>query len=507
MADSIEPAAPKKALSWTQVWQLPVLLVGVSLLGVGLYLAAPRVIPPDYHGMLDTVQEYLRAENIEEASGRLNTMSDRGIIHEDDGTRGRYYQYLGDHDWLVYADLYPVAVDTDTARAQLKKIVEAYERSEELGRSLDGLSMKRWAEALVLLGREDAALAVVDRIDAKHADARYDMIRSLIEKYRADGDPKAFARMLDHLEQALRTEKNKTKRLKQRQWIAELRARHYLDVDDPQRAIDYINREMQRLRSAGAEDAPGLLVLLGQAYQAVADFENARRLYSVVQQMVVDSDPLNGRVLTGMAQIELAVGGEGFEERAHVLFSRAAKEHPTGEAYLDALIGRAHVEAMQRRVNESTDHFRLVIAHLMNDAAAWDPRRDEVTDKIASHVGRSIDLGLQDDALDYLELLLPLYDNGKALPGDQILAQLNKLFAPYGVGRGVYTGDTVIGLKGRIVFEKYFGEGAVDRPHIAFSVTKSFVGTLAAILAVEGKLDANLPVLGSAIAAVGSSAG
>ena len=43
--------------------------------------------------------------------------------------------------------------------------------------------------------------------------------------------------------------------------------------------------------------------------------------------------------------------------------------------------------------------------------------------------------------------------DGKALPGDQILAKLNKLFAPYGVGRGMYTGDTVIGLKGRIVYE------------------------------------------------------
>jgi len=43
--------------------------------------------------------------------------------------------------------------------------------------------------------------------------------------------------------------------------------------------------------------------------------------------------------------------------------------------------------------------------------------------------------------------------DGKALPGEQILGKLNKLFAPYGVGRGVYTGDTVIGLKGRIVFE------------------------------------------------------
>ncbi|WP_185761775.1 argininosuccinate synthase [Xanthomonas phaseoli] len=43
--------------------------------------------------------------------------------------------------------------------------------------------------------------------------------------------------------------------------------------------------------------------------------------------------------------------------------------------------------------------------------------------------------------------------DGKPLPGAKILAKLNTLFAQYGVGRGVYTGDTVIGLKGRIVFE------------------------------------------------------
>ncbi len=43
--------------------------------------------------------------------------------------------------------------------------------------------------------------------------------------------------------------------------------------------------------------------------------------------------------------------------------------------------------------------------------------------------------------------------DGEKLAGEKILAKLNKLFAPYGVGRGVYTGDTVIGLKGRIVFE------------------------------------------------------
>jgi len=43
--------------------------------------------------------------------------------------------------------------------------------------------------------------------------------------------------------------------------------------------------------------------------------------------------------------------------------------------------------------------------------------------------------------------------DGEKLPGEQILARLNALFAPYGVGRGMYTGDTTIGLKGRIVYE------------------------------------------------------
>lgn len=43
--------------------------------------------------------------------------------------------------------------------------------------------------------------------------------------------------------------------------------------------------------------------------------------------------------------------------------------------------------------------------------------------------------------------------DGIEMPGAQLLTRLNNVFAQYGVGRGVYTGDTTIGLKGRIVFE------------------------------------------------------
>jgi argininosuccinate synthase len=43
--------------------------------------------------------------------------------------------------------------------------------------------------------------------------------------------------------------------------------------------------------------------------------------------------------------------------------------------------------------------------------------------------------------------------DGEELAGHVLLARLNKAFAAYGVGRGIYTGDTTIGLKGRIIYE------------------------------------------------------
>ena len=43
--------------------------------------------------------------------------------------------------------------------------------------------------------------------------------------------------------------------------------------------------------------------------------------------------------------------------------------------------------------------------------------------------------------------------DGEAMEGHVLLASLNEQFARYGVGRGLYTGDTTIGLKGRIVYE------------------------------------------------------
>jgi argininosuccinate synthase len=43
--------------------------------------------------------------------------------------------------------------------------------------------------------------------------------------------------------------------------------------------------------------------------------------------------------------------------------------------------------------------------------------------------------------------------DGARIAGGDLLKRINPVFARYGVGRSLYTGDTTIGLKGRIVFE------------------------------------------------------
>lgn len=53
-----------------------------------------------------------------------------------------------------------------------------------------------------------------------------------------------------------------------------------------------------------------------------------------------------------------------------------------------------------------------------------------------------------------------------------------------------YTDGIVVLHRGRVVYERYFGVLKEDGQHGAMSVTKSFVGTLGAMLVAEGTLDA-----------------
>ncbi|NLR72941.1 serine hydrolase [Novosphingobium sp. ERN07] len=57
-----------------------------------------------------------------------------------------------------------------------------------------------------------------------------------------------------------------------------------------------------------------------------------------------------------------------------------------------------------------------------------------------------------------------------------------------------FTDGIMVLHRGEVVFERWFGVTTPETRHIAFSVTKSFVGTLAEMLVEEGRLDPAAPV-------------
>jgi len=59
---------------------------------------------------------------------------------------------------------------------------------------------------------------------------------------------------------------------------------------------------------------------------------------------------------------------------------------------------------------------------------------------------------------------------------------------------GTYADGLLVVHKGQVILERWYGVTGPETRHIAFSVTKSFVGTIAATLVAQGLLDPSAPV-------------
>lgn len=78
---------------------------------------------------------------------------------------------------------------------------------------------------------------------------------------------------------------------------------------------------------------------------------------------------------------------------------------------------------------------------------------------------------------------------GRDLDGISFTTMTGKTMTWAEAVKNTYTDGILVLYKGRVAYEKYFGEGDPHLPHVAMSVTKSFVGVLAAQLVAEGSID------------------
>ncbi len=424
-----------EAVSWSQLWQVPSLLAGIGVFALGLYLIVPRHAPPDYHSVLDEADALIRTESapeLERAVERLDTVqADFEVYPPDNTVRGRYWQYSGDANYLDLMLSHDRPASTEVTEKNRRRILEYYDKAVSFGRELDDRALRWKALTFVALGEPDEALRLVDALDPLRPEHRYAIVRDLIEREaaRAEPDPGTLERLLDRFRREIAREQDSEERLDQRVWAVGFKADQYLDVNDPQRAIDYLNVETQRLRSEGRFDVPELLVRLAEAHRRAGSFEESKRLFLQAQRMVPAGHELGAPIVIGLADIELAHGGEGYLERAQALYRQAEKQYPASDLVIDALIGQANIETQIGQHGDAVNHYREGVKRLVEQAPVWDERRAEVIDQVATHVERAREQDRFADALDLLAVATPLHGEVLPVPIVQRFAEVHESIA------------------------------------------------------------------------------
>lgn len=407
MAEAVEIITDEETVQepqgWSQIWQLPALIVGVLLFGIGVYVALPEAEENQFAGVLDEVGLYLKARNLEEAQSVLKISLEPFIGRAPIQDQATYYLHWGD---LVY--LQQEANNWDKYENH-QRVLWYYQKSKEMGMALGPMHLQRLAETYVALKRDTEAMDVLDQLKDAPARRRYQVVKQIVERRRESGaDAQDLAALMARFDNELREETDKETRREQQMWSVGLQAQGLLDVNEPEKSIQYLQRQMINFMAEGGDDdLAGLRILLAKAFQRLGEHEDAQRWYRLAQQKLESVDVLNADVLVGLAQIDLAVSGD--VRAALENFSVAEMEYPTAPAYIDALVGRADCEARLGAHPESIEHFGQAVKVVVEDFRRRPDKLNPLVTAVHSHFDLNAARQEYELALRYLSLLKPVY--------------------------------------------------------------------------------------------------
>ena len=444
-----EPAAPPPGpVSWSQLWQVPALLLGLGLFAVGLYAVRPAPSVVDLDAVFDDVDRLIVAggvEEVEEAGEQLGRAFDAfEEVGATDEQRGRYWQYAGDRVYLEQARTGRPGTDAGATNHAL--VLSHYKEAEGLGRELDGRSQRWRALTLVDLGRTEDALAAVAAMGPDAARERLSVLKEMIRRRQdaagslaEEADDPVLAGLLERYRELVATLRDPARRLDERRWLTATRARRMLAAGAYSRAVDFLSREVMQLRSAaGADPAAGtdpeLTLLLADAHRGLGDAALAGRLYRQAQRGFSAADPLAGDALLGLAAVaegeaEAAredpdaapdAGAEALD-RAAGLYAQVIAGFPGDRRALDARLGAARVATFRDPPAEVLAAWRSAVSAVTAETAATDARRDRAAAELSAATDLALDEERYDDALDLLDATAPLF--GRGVPAALLLRQ------------------------------------------------------------------------------------
>ena len=407
---------------WSQLWQLPVLLAGLGLFAAGLYLSAQSGEEPDFVGALDQVRQYVMAGDIDAAKERLQVVG-KHIEEAPPATRGRYWQYWADANYLGLQRELTNADEASGIDEPYRRIAEDYQRAQRLGHELDTAALRRLARVYATLGRGSEALALVDELPADQPRQRYLILRDLIERRLRHAGPSdaGLAPLIMRFEEELGRERLASARREHEIWITAVKARRLLAADDVAEALQLLHARILKFTARGRDgDLAPLYRLLAKAYESQdtldpSDLRKSEEYYRQADARLDRGDPLRAEVLVGLGRLTLAGEEPQALQQAHDMFTQAARLYPSEPAAVDAWIGKGDAEMRLGQHAEALASFARA-AERLAQVPGDDPRKDRLERIIRSHVATANEKQRYERALSLLNLLPPVYDEDPPPP-------------------------------------------------------------------------------------------
>jgi len=422
-ADSGASADAVPAPGWSQVWQVPTLLLGLLLLGLGYYLTLPGEPGPTHAQTLDAARQDVKARNYEAALQALDKLAEPEV-----------YPELGKDQKVVYhltrGDALRVGVQAEDAATpkNLENVVKHYQKARELGGELGTNRLTYLNETLLALGRTDEASELADQVPPEQAATRLEMRRRVLNSRATDLLARArregTGNLAGQTEQGIEDMRAALERFMSKHadamtrahriWAIDTRARLLMAAGEHQEASELLMRWLQKLDFATHEDVGGLMVLLGEAHLALDVPRDAESWLDRAMGQLGADDARRADAMLALAEIRFA---EHSVIEAAEFHDNVITQFPDHPRFIEALVGLAEAKSRLNGHGEALDLYERAVRR-----AAGKPEQHAHRRRVIDSLRERADLRFANRdfqlALDYLEPLKELY--GDDPPADYL---------------------------------------------------------------------------------------
>jgi len=403
------PSAPLRGVR--DMWQVPVLLLGVALVAMGLSRWMKAAPGPDFEAALASTQALIERHQYEAALAMLNQKIAPNMAGPEltDDIRVRYHLLAGDALYFLQREK---ALDLTANNAQ---ILEQYTTARnKYEHELDGVRRANLADTLVSLGRYEEALAELRTIQ-EPATRRLMVLRRIIDTELNAERPRLKPDHLAELLAELRDHPGAAPGV--RLWAVAQQARQMLIAERPDEALRLLLVEVQRLDNRLTPEAGPLFVLLGRAYVAIDRLDDANEQLRIAERLVPESDADAAELQLILARISQA--RERLDDARDRYLQVVSRFGSTPWA-LEAWVGLGEVEARFGRSDASREAYARAVDWLASGRRRGTVTVEQVEASIGQHQRERFQNNDLENALSYAELMAMLHPRGR-VPADTLL--------------------------------------------------------------------------------------